>query len=593
MRSKPFSQDSRPTFHGLFGLGARTARNHAGLVCAMLGALVILGLSQALVIFLVKGFLNAFFDGSGGHLAMLLPLAVLVAGLAKSWGTYLYTRLQQEFSIFAGAELRDELFPAILGKSYQELALVSPGTWMSVLVNDVAFVQTRLSEVMTSFLRGGMSVLASLGTMFYLHWPSAIVMSLLIPITAKSTGATGKRIAGFSNAVQESLRSMADLVLEVRGRFDFMRAQQGEAFDLARYESANDSYFRMITRSILVRSAFAPVLEFFGFAVFAGFILAINRGWIAFSSEGQKGSELVLQFIVALGFMVKPLRDIGEQLARYHETRGAVEKCFDMLGEGHLADEHVWKGGGTAPEIVFSDRVQSLAIHQVAFTWPGSGKIFSTQNLKLDPGMTVAVVGPSGSGKSTFLKLMAGLLPPDQWDADLSWVETVERTALVPQQPFLFTASIRENVCYGMDRCEDAAIWRALDAIDARSFVEALPDKLATPVSSLVANLSGGQIQRLVIARALLRGKRILLLDEATSALDVATEGAILRKITADTKANGSSVLAVTHRLQWLPLFDEIWFIEDGAVALRGTLQSLMAVPRFVAFCQSPEGESA
>ncbi|NBQ54941.1 MAG: ABC transporter ATP-binding protein, partial [Proteobacteria bacterium] len=342
---------------------------------------------------------------------------------------------------------------------------------MSILVNDVAFVQTRLSEVMTSFLRGGMAVLASLATMFFLHWPSAVVMLFLMPLTARSTGATGKRIAGFSSAVQDSLRRMSDLVFEVRGRFDFMRAQQGEAFDFQRYESANESYFRMITRSILVRSAFAPALEFFGFAVFAGFILAINRGWIGFASNGEKGSELLLQFVVAIGFMVKPMRDIGEQLARYHETQGAVAKCFEMLRSGAT--------DARGPEPFFPPGLMSglrlaapgaglpLVVRDISFKWPGSGKSFSAQNLTLVPGRSVAVVGPSGAGKSTFLKVLSGLLPPDRWSADSSWESAVELTALVPQQPFLFTATIRENVAYGVPDCDDDDIWAALDSIDA------------------------------------------------------------------------------------------------------------------------------
>ena len=596
-------------------LALSTARSHVRLMMVMGAALLTLGLAQGLVILLVKGFIAAFFGGSGssggavavvdlvpefllrrwpeygpiridsGRLAIALPLIVLLAGMAKSWSTYVYMRAQQEFSMFAGASLRDQLFPAILGKSYQELAGVSPGTWMSVLVNDVAFVQSRLSDVMTSFLRGGISISASLLTMFFLHWPSALVMMVLIPVTARSTGATGKRIAGFSSVVQESLSRMANLVLEVRGRFDFMRAQQGENFDLARFDAANDSYFKVIIRSLLVRSAFAPVLEFVGFAVFAGFIFAINRGWVAFSAEASGGSEVLLQFIVALGFMVKPLRDIGEQLARYHETRGAVGKCFDLLKSSSASSPQL--GSLSFPDSVNAEK--GLAIQDVAFTWVGSGKKFSAESINIEPGKNIAIVGPSGAGKSTFLKIVSGLLPPDRWISAERWQDIILKTSLVPQQPFLFAASVRENIAYGVSAISDENIWSTLDAIDARRFVEALPSGLDTPVSSLVANLSGGQIQRLVIARALLRAKPVLLLDEATSALDVVTEGAILRRLTDLAKRNRGSVVAVTHRLQWLQIFDEIWFIEDGRIALRGTQRELLAEPRFVDFCQSPE----
>ncbi len=577
----------------LASLALETARSRKRLVLSMLGALSILGVTQAGAILLVRNFLAAFFetagkDGGTGSLAVMLPVAVLIAGIGKSWGTYLYTRLQQEFSMQAGADLRDRLFPAIIGRSWQDLASVSPGTWMSVLVNDIAFVQTRLSEVMTSFLRGGMSIVASLATMLYIHWPSALVMMALIPFMARTTGSTGKRIAGFSDAVQRSLRRMADLVLEVRARFDFMRAQSGESADLARFDSANESYFQMIIRSIFVRSSFAPALEFFGFAIFAAFIYSINRGILSFGGGTGNGSEVVLQFVVALGFMVKPLREIGEQLSRYHETKGALSKCFDLINTAALPVPSSL--GGLASATREPSGMIPVLIRNVAFQWPGSGKMFRASDVRLSPGKRIAIVGPSGAGKSTFLKILSGLLRPDEWESAESWDAVCRHTSLVPQQPFLFTATVRENVAYGFPEATDAMIWESLDAIDARAFVESLPRGLETPVSSLVANLSGGQVQRLVIARALLRARPVLLLDEATSALDVATEGSILRRLVADVQSNGKVMFAVTHRLQWLPLFDEVWLVENGVVSMRGTPDEMMANKRFEAFCREPGG---
>jgi len=578
----------------LASLALETARSRRRLVVSMLGALSILGLAQAGAILLARNFLAAFFDpGAAGGGAMpvsvILPVGVLFAGIAKSWGTYLYTRLQQEFSMLAGSDLRDRLFPAIMGRSWQELASVSPGTWMSVLVNDVVFVQTRLSEVMTSFLRGGMSIVASLATMLFIHWPSAMVMMALIPFMARATGSTGKRIAGFSDIVQRSLRRMADLVLEVRARFDFMRAQGGEMADLARFDSANESYFHMIIRSIFVRSSFAPALEFCGFAIFAAFIFAINWGLVSFDSGTGNGSEVLLQFVVALGFMVKPLREIGEQLSRYHETKGALSKCFDLIDTTRpLLSLSPAAPVDSVPFAAEPSGLTPILIHKVTFEWPGSGRTFRASGVRLLPGRRIAIVGPSGAGKSTFLKILSGLLEPAEWESGESWNSVCRHASLVPQQPFLFTATIRENVAYGFPAATDEMIWGALDAIDARSFVESLPGGLGTPVSSLVANLSGGQAQRLVIARALLRGKPLLLLDEATSALDVATEGSILRRLAADVQATGRAMIAVTHRLQWLPLFDEVWFVENGVFSLRGSPQEMMANKRFEAFCREP-----
>jgi ABC-type multidrug transport system fused ATPase/permease subunit len=475
---------------------------------------------------------------------------------------------------------------------------------MSIVINDVAFVQARLSEFMSSFLRGGVAVIASLVTMALIHWPSALVLIGIMPLAARATGSTGKKIAGFSASVQQAMRVMTSLVLEVRGRFDFMRVQHGEEFDLRRFRNINESWFRTICRSILVRSAFAPALEFAGFAIFAAFIFALDRQWLGGGDAGVGGAgDFALQFVVALGFMVKPLREIGEQLTRYHETRGAVGKCFEMITPS------VSEAANRTPDSQVLSFGQEILVRAVSFRWAGQAAD-STADMKdapalkspgfsfggdrgrevtpltVAPGHAVAVVGPSGSGKSSMLKVFSGLARPQLWDANVSWNDLANSTALVPQQPYLFAASVRENICYGSSQPADEAINDTLGLMGLSELIASLPAGIETPVSSLTSNLSGGQIQRLVIARAWLRQKRVLLLDEATSALDPATEAAIMQRVVKAVRGSGRALLAVTHRLQCLELFDEIWFVEGGHVSLRGTRDQLMREPRFREFCQ-------
>lgn len=602
-------------------LATWTMRQHVRLILLMGAALLVLACAQASVIFLVKGFLAVFFESESigvaseaGDIALTamlpfslvryfpafdgatlparwvavgLPAGVLIAGLVKSAGTYVYTRVQQEFSFHAGAALRDALFSRIIEQPYEILAGSSAGSWMSMLVNDVAFVQMRLSEIMTSFLRGGIAIFASLAAMMLIHWPSATLMICLLPVIGWSTGRVGRKIAGFARAVQESMQRIAALLLEIRSRFEFMRVQGGEGRDLKRFDQINDTYFAMIVRSILVRSAFAPALEFLGFVIFAGFILGLHSGVINFGSGTEVGSnaggEILVQFLVAVAFMVKPLRDVGEQLSRYHETRGALDRCFTLIqtaGAGTTA-----QGSGSIepalPEIV--------EIGRVAFNWRSSGNGFYADNLKLPVGRTIAIVGPSGSGKSTFLKILAGLVDPREWSANVSLDKIVAESALVPQVPFLFSATVMDNVAYGTVGASVDQVCKALDMIEAGDFVRGLPDGLETQFATLAANFSGGQIQRLVIARSLLRDRHLLLLDEATSALDAATEGEILERLIHRVQDTGKCLLAVTHRLQWLDLFDEVWFVENGTIALRGSFEELLKTERFARFCASGE----
>jgi ABC-type multidrug transport system fused ATPase/permease subunit len=341
------------------------------------------------------------------------------------------------------------------------------------------------------------------------------------------------------------------------------------------------------------------VLEFAGFFVFAGFVLAIDQQWIG---GAVSPSGFAFQFLLALGFIVKPLREIGEQLAKYHETKGAVAKCLDLLHLSLSDVSHSFSPAGVAPAQL--NLGIGVDFRRIQFCWPGGERSFdfhhsnlhstqagsyltsSSNALRISSGQAIAVIGPSGSGKSTLLKILSGLARPDEWECSSAWEDFAAATALVPQQPYLFASSIRENISYGRSNCPDETIWSALDMMEARGLVMGLPEGLGTPVSSLASTLSGGQTQRVVIARALLRDRPVLLLDEATSALDPSTEGAVLQSVIATVRRSGHALMAVTHRLQWLSLFDEIWFVEDGRISMHGPMDRLMENERFRQFCQ-------
>jgi ABC-type multidrug transport system fused ATPase/permease subunit len=160
---------------------------------------------------------------------------------------------------------------------------------------------------------------------------------------------------------------------------------------------------------------------------------------------------------------------------------------------------------------------------------------------------------------------------------------------MVSQAPFLFKDSLRKNLLYGLTAASDLteaelSIWRSLATVNLEELIKSMPDQLDSSFNPLDANLSGGQVQRLVIARALLRNPTLMLLDEATSAVDVASELDITRRLVDDAKSNGRCLISVTHRLQWLSFYDEIWFVEGGRVIRKGPLNQMMDFDRFRRF---------
>ena len=227
---------------------------------------------------------------------------------------------------------------------------------------------------------------------------------------------------------------------------------------------------------------------------------------------------------------------------------------------------------------------RGLTLRGVTFTYPGAeAPVLRDVDLDARPGRTLAVIGSTGAGKSTLVNLVPrlfdvtdGVVEVDgvdvrRLDPELLW----SRIGLVPQKAFLFSGTIADNLRHGKPDATEAAMWEALEIAQARDFVEAMPEGLASPVSQGGANLSGGQRQRLAIARALIGRPSLYLFDDAFSALDLATDArlrAALAPVTAD-----ATVVVVAQRVSTIVDADEIVVLEDGEVVGRGSHEELLA----------------
>ncbi len=570
----------------------------------ILVSLLVLSASQALFLLLVKGFIKALFQSSGvsqfslldllpeksakwlpqlsdvtisaTNLAVAVPISILLAGLTKSLATYLYQVNQQGLALYLAKNYRERLFRALVSLPFVEICKRPVGAWMSLIMNDVLLLQSRFSDILTSLVRDSVAVIGCFAILIIVHWPSALVLGLLSPMIAFGMGRTGKRIAKFAEIYQRELSRIAAAILDFRSRFDFIRSQQGESVERASFNLINLNYYRMIRRSIMVRSAFAPVLEFVGFCVFAGAVYAIGHGYL-----GNFTPELMLQFFVALGLLLRPLREIGEQLARYHETKGALTssiKVFEAMVVNTQHDPDYFEGttsSAVTHNVIKLDEIKAGMDGQCRFTG---------RHLELSSGKAVAIIGPSGSGKSTFLKTLAGLAHPITWRSDLNWGEFARQVSMVSQEPFLFEDTLRENLIYGLEKDQiptEAEIWQALATVNIADEVKSWPLGLMTLLRAIGSNISGGQLQRLVIARAILRRRAFWLLDEATAAVDVRSERDITQRLIDTSRREKKLMLAVTHRLTWLSAFDQVWFVEDGQVTMIGPHDELLKRPRY------------
>jgi subfamily B ATP-binding cassette protein MsbA len=574
---------------------------------SMVAALLLLSLSHSLFLILVGPLFKAMFIGDASsqvslsllvpanllsfwpelahlsidrqRLAHVLPGAILAVSMLKGLATFLFQFQQQFAALYIGRRFRETLFASIIHLPFDKLVERSPAEWMSLVVNDVSYIQVRVSDIFTGLLRDGAVVIASLLALYVIHWPTAMIVTLLSIPLAVSTGRTGKKISHFAESWQTELGSMAAAVLDLRRRFEFIRAQAGESLEKQRFGMMNKAYYRMIRRSILLRSAYAPALELFGFLMFAGVLVAIGRGYLGQSFSASD----MLQFFAALGLLLRPLKSMGEQLTRYHETMGVMRRSLDTFA----AVEAQSKAQGARATNSKLEPIDSCHLESILLQYK-QGFSLLAKDLDLKPGRTVAIIGPSGAGKSSLLKSFAGLLAPQQWKAELEWARVAQDSTLVSQRPFLFSATIRENLLYGLEdpNVDDASLLEVLDAVGLTEELKAMDQRLDTLLDFIQTPLSGGQMQRLTIARALLRPQRLLLLDEVTSAIDPMAEETITRRIVETVKERGQSLLFVTHRLGQLALFDEVWFCEGGELLRFRDSLSWALHPRIQRFLQ-------
>lgn len=575
-------------------------------------ALLFLSLSQAAFLVLIKGFLAAFFAdvttdaialsavipqrfiafiGTDFDLVMrrrsvvvYVPIGIVFAGFLKAFASYIYNVGVARLALKVGQHYRETVFQAIVSLPWLRSSQRSPGEWMSVIMADAVFIQTRLSDFSTAFIKDSVLIISCLVTLAFIHWPAALILLLISPLIAWQMGKAGKRISWFTEAFQRELGLLSGLLLAIRERFRFMRAQQGESFESSYFEARNKSYLDMMSGSIFIRAIVAPGMELVGFFIFSAFLYAWTRQVSGFSVE----PDVAIQFFVALGLILKPVREIGEQVARWSETMGGLRRSM-MILEEVAREGSLKRQGQNRFEPVHSLVEKSIRIDSITVNY-GARQAFQGEHLQLSRGKSVAIIGPSGAGKSTLLKCLSGLVTPTVWHASTPWDQVRSKAALVSQQPFLFKDSIRCNLTYGLSEerlsaINDGDIMAVLAIVNLQDWMVCGEGSLNTEFNPVQSNLSGGQIQRLVIARALLRSPEILLLDESTSAVDAGSEQDITQRLIAMNKQKGSFLLAVTHRLRWLSLYDEVWFVEDGQILMRGSHQQLQTNGRYRMFC--------
>ncbi len=526
----------------------------------------------------------------GGDIKLLTEL--MIALLATYLLLYVTNRSQERLLGKIGQRLMKR-FRTLIFTSLQRLDLQyfhqhDTGDLMSRLVNDVQTLDSTLSPGVLSPTIGGLFGLIGISVaMLVVEWRLALVTFIAVPLTVGVA-----RI--FSRLARRSFRYTRQTIGDVSANLqeDLAAVRVTQAFNRVdvtteRFRELNAVNRDANIKAVAITSTFTPVLDLLGMLAMA--MVAAVGGYLALQEPPAASVGVVVAFLVYVQLFFRPLQLLSMFYAQLQSTLAAAERIFDLVDQqpkvvdraDAMSLEDALAGangrlGGAQPRgrIEFSD---------VSFSYLPKEPVLHGVSFMAEPGETVALVGPTGGGKSTVINLLlryydvgSGSVAVDGFDVrGVTQASLRARIALVPQDPFLFSGSVADNIRYGRLDATDEEVAEAATVAGAHTFISKLATGYSHPVGERGGNLSQGQRQLVAFARAVLHDPLILVLDEATASVDTLTERVLQQSL--ERIMEGRTTVVIAHRLSTVRRAHQILVIDHGRIVERGTHERLLA----------------
>ncbi len=505
-----------------------------------------------------------------GHFDARLPLALVALALVKSAAGWLHAGWMSRVAQTGLQQLRHALYQRLLGLEPGWLEDKHSAELLSRFTTDLSMVEFALGQALSSWAKDALQVLALLAVCALVDVKLFFLAFLVLPLMVWPVSRFARALKKTATSSQASLGALSTLAAEQLSNLPVVQAFGAQPAMLARFDAEQGRYLKVMKRSLFIRGAFTPTLEWLGVV---GVALCLVAGAQAVKADPPFAGRLV-SFLAAALLMYQPLKALSGTFGQVAQGLGAAQRLFEVV-DAPLERE----AGEAAPPLA-----SALKLSGVRVRYPDGRLGLDGLTLTVPAGKLCAVVGPSGAGKSSLLSLLLRFVALEagavEWDGrpleGFSVASLRAQLAWVPQEPVLLSGGVRENLLLGLaDAPPEAQLWTALERAHAKAFVEALPRGLDEPVGERGARLSGGQRQRLAIARAFLRRPSLLLLDEPTSALDAHAEAEVRAGL--EELVKGRTALVVAHRLSTVRRADLIFVLQAGRRIEQGTFEELRA----------------
>lgn len=545
-------------------------KNSGRLFLAALSSLMISAATTAMG-YMIKPVIDDIFVNRDTAGLIVLPLLVIAVFLVNGLGRY----GQEYFMNYVGEDiirrLRNQLYDRIQDLSLAFFQKERTGTLMSRITNDVNILKSMVSTAVTSSLRDVATIVGLTAVIFYQNWRMAIIAFFILPVAFWPIFILGRKVRRVSTGCQEAMADLSAFLHETFSGNKIVKAFGMEQHEKQRFFNQTQGLFNLEIKGVKIRALSSPIMEFFGGLGIAFVIWYGGSEVIA----GKTTPGTFMSFLACVLLLYDPVRKLSNLNNTIQQGMAAVDRVFDIIETPSEIEEPV------DPRPITSTP-HDLCFKNVRFSY-GDQDVLKGIDLAVDRGQVLALAGMSGGGKSTlanliprFFDVTGGRILIDGTDIRQFAVADLRRQiSIVTQEPILFNETVRDNIAYGRPGATEDQIEAAAKAAYAHDFILRFPNGYDTMIGELGARLSGGEKQRLCIARALVKDAPILILDEATSSLDSEAEAVVQKAL--ENLMRGRTTVVIAHRLSTIAAADRIAVIVNGDIVEEGTHEGLLS----------------
>lgn len=543
-------------------------RYHIGKLIALFFLAILVGVSSISILWFIKPILDNIFIEKDYKLLKIIPFVIVGVYIISGIARYLHFVLKRSLGELVVMRLRNDLYKHVLRLPIQKISDQDSGTFVTRIITDTQKIPQGIMTFI-DLVREPVILFGSIATAFYADWKLSALLIISTPLIAFSISRIGTFIRRLTSDNLDKYGVIGSIMSETMQGMKIIKVFSMETFMKLRFTKKNRHLYESLVKTYKVEEISTPVVEFIG-SIITALVIFVGGKWVI---EGRLTQGEFITVIGALGHAQIPLKKINGANVQLQGAIAALNRVRSLL---EIKTEKILKGDK------ISKINSKIEFKDVSFYYPNA-KTPALQNINftINKGETVAVVGPSGSGKTTIINLLLRFFETTEGqividDKSINTFSTKslrQLSGIVSQDTFLFNDTVNANVCAGQKLPREAVL-DSLKHAYAENFVKELPEALATIIGDSGVKLSGGEQQRLAIARAFAKNSPFLILDEATSALDNNSEQKI--QMALNDLMKNKTTLVIAHRLSTIKSADKIIVLEAGKIVQTGTHETLI-----------------